>query len=264
MIKGLMKFIVYLGYFMMIFKVLMIYNLWFEFCGIDVIVVLMGVCFEDYVDYLCLIFWLLNIYGVLVIMLYKVVMVVLVDWVLVMVQIVGLVNVLCFGVDGLIEVDMFDGEGFVVGVLNKGQQIVGVLVLVVGVGGVGLVIVVLFVKVGVVYLVLFDLVGVEVLVGCLIVVYFDLKVMIGSKDLVGFDIVVNVLFLGMKLEDLLLMDVLCIDFVIFVGEVVMKVEMIFFFVVVVECGCCYQVGMDMLFEQILVYLDFFGFGKLLV
>ena len=27
-----------------------------------------------------------------------------------------------------------------------------------------------------------------------------------------------------------------------------------------SCGCAYQVGTDMLFEQIPAYLEFFGFG----
>ena len=52
-----------------------------------------------------------------------------------------------------------------------------------------------------------------------------------------------------------------IDPATFVGEVVMKSEMTPFLAAVAAKGCRYQVGTDMLFEQIPAYLDFFGFGK---
>jgi shikimate dehydrogenase len=46
----------------------------------------------------------------------------------------------------------------------------------------------------------------------------------------------------------------------FVGEVVMKEEITPFLAAVRAKGCEYQVGTDMLFEQIPAYLEFFGFG----
>jgi shikimate dehydrogenase len=45
----------------------------------------------------------------------------------------------------------------------------------------------------------------------------------------------------------------------FVGEVVMKQEMTPFLRAARERGCEFQVGTDMLFEQIPAYLEFFGF-----
>ena len=44
----------------------------------------------------------------------------------------------------------------------------------------------------------------------------------------------------------------------FVGEVVMKQEMTAFLAAVQARGCRFQVGSDMLFEQIPAYLEFFG------
>jgi shikimate dehydrogenase len=45
----------------------------------------------------------------------------------------------------------------------------------------------------------------------------------------------------------------------FVGEVVMKTEMTAFLKAAQARGCRFQVGSDMLFEQIPAYLEFFGF-----
>jgi shikimate dehydrogenase len=45
----------------------------------------------------------------------------------------------------------------------------------------------------------------------------------------------------------------------FVGEVVMKQEMTGFLQAAKDRGCQYQIGTDMLFEQIPAYLEFFGF-----
>jgi shikimate dehydrogenase len=55
------------------------------------------------------------------------------------------------------------------------------------------------------------------------------------------------------------MDVSRISPSTLVGEVVMKQEMTPFLRAVAARGCKYQVGTDMLFEQIPAYLEFFGF-----
>jgi len=47
----------------------------------------------------------------------------------------------------------------------------------------------------------------------------------------------------------------------FVGEVVMKQEIAPLLRAARERGCQVQIGTDMLFEQIPLYLEFFGFGK---
>ena len=44
-----------------------------------------------------------------------------------------------------------------------------------------------------------------------------------------------------------------------VGEVVMRDEITSFLIAAAARGCQYQVGTDMLFEQVPAYLEFFGF-----
>jgi shikimate dehydrogenase len=46
---------------------------------------------------------------------------------------------------------------------------------------------------------------------------------------------------------------------LFVGEVVMKSEMTAFLKAAQARGCRFQIGSDMLFEQIPAYLEYFGF-----
>ena len=64
----------------------------------------------------------------------------------------------------------------------------------------------------------------------------------------------------MKKDDPLPMDADRIAASTFVGEVVMKDEITPFLAAARARGCDYQVGTDMLFEQIPAYLEFFGFG----
>src|SRR5262249_38662959 len=82
----------------------------------------------------------------------------------------------------------------------------------------------------------------------------------GSADPAGYDIVINATPLGMKKDDPLPFAVERISPKTFVGEVVMKEEITPFLAAVRAKGCDYQVGTDMLFEQIPAYLEFFGFG----
>jgi shikimate dehydrogenase len=61
--------------------------------------------------------------------------------------------------------------------------------------------------------------------------------------------------------DAMPIDVARIASTAFVGEVVMKSEMTPFLKAAAERGCRFQVGSDMLFEQIPAYLEFFGFAS---
>ena len=81
----------------------------------------------------------------------------------------------------------------------------------------------------------------------------------GSNDPAGCDIVVNATPMGMNDGDPLPLDVARIAPDAFVGEVVMKREMTAFLKAAQARGCRFQVGTDMLFEQIPAYLEFFGF-----
>lgn len=261
MISGKTKLIAHLGYPTQSFKAPMIYNPYFAKHNIDAVVVPMGCKATDYSDYLRLVFRLSNIHGALVTMPHKVTSMGLLDKATTTARVAGSCNAIKLDDDGNLIGDQFDGEGFVRGVLRKGQILKGARVLVVGSGGVGCAIAASLAKAGVHELAVFDnyLPMMEGLAERLRQNYPNLKVITGSKDPVGYDVVVNATPLGMEEGDALPLDIDRIDPSTFVGEVVMKKEITPFLSAVKERGCKYQVGTDMLFEQIPAYLEFFGF-----
>jgi shikimate dehydrogenase len=221
----------------------------------------MGCKAEDYAAFLKLVFKLSNIHGALVTMPHKVTTVPLLDEVMTTAKVAGSCNAVRLGPSGSLVGDMFDGEGFVRGVLRKGRVLAGARALVVGSGGVGSAIVASLAKAGVAELALFDAHAptMNSLADRLRVYYPALKVKVGSKDPTGFDVVVNATPLGMMEGDLLPMEVAQISPSTFVGEVVMKQEITPFLAAARARGCETQIGTDMLFEQIPAYLEFFGF-----
>jgi shikimate dehydrogenase len=260
MISGTTKLIAHLGYPTQSFKAPMIYNPYFEKHGIDAIVVPMGSKPEEYPQFLKLLFKLSNIHGALVTMPHKVPTVTLLDEASISVKVAGACNAIRAGSDGRLIGDMFDGEGFVRGVLRKGRILKGAKVLVAGCGGVGSAISASLAKAGVAELAIFDAFApmMNGLGDRLRSAYPNLKVKVGSIDPDGYDVVVNATPLGMKEGDPLPMDVTRIAPSTFVGEVVMKQEITPFLAAVRARGCEFQIGTDMLFEQIPAYLEFFG------
>jgi shikimate dehydrogenase len=260
-ISGNTKLIAHLGYPTESFKAPMIYNPYFAKHGIDAVVVPMGCKADDYPAFLRLVFRLSNIHGALITMPHKVTTVVLMDELSVSAKVAGACNAVRLGAGGTLVGDMFDGEGFVRGVLRKGRVLAGARVLVAGNGGVGSAISASLAKAGVAELALFDACE-PMMVGLaerLRANYAKLKVTTGSIDPAGYDVVVNATPLGMKPGDPLPMDVSRIAPSTFVGEVVMKQEITPFLAAVRARGCEFQIGTDMLFEQIPAYLEFFGF-----
>ena len=260
-IRGTTKLIAHLGYPTETFKAPMIYNPYFEKRGIDCVVVPMGVKAEEYPAFLKLVFKLSNIHGALVTMPHKVTTVGLLDDASTTVKVAGSCNAVRLGAGGQLIGDMFDGEGFVRGVLRKGRRLQGARVIVSGCGGVGSAIAASLAKVGVGELAVFDAYApmMEALASRLRAHYPKLAVKTGSNDPAGYDVVVNATPLGMKEGDPLPFDVARIAPSSFVGEVVMKTEITPFLAAARARGCAYQIGTDMLFEQIPVYLEFFGF-----
>jgi shikimate dehydrogenase len=263
MISGKTTLIAHLGYPTDAFKAPMIYNPWFEHAQIDAVVIPMGVRAEDYEAFLPPLFRLTNIRGALVTMPHKVATVGLLDEVTPTVLIAGSCNAIVRRADGSLLGDMFDGEGFVRGVRRRGRAIAGSRALVVGSGGVGSAIAASLASAGVGELGLFDVdAGVAAaLQNRLARHYPRLRVVTGSNDPDGYDIVVNATPLGMKRDDPLPLDTRRLAPAAFVGEVVMTQETTPFLRAALERGCEVQVGTDMLFEQIPAYLEFFGFGS---
>ncbi|KQZ48773.1 shikimate dehydrogenase [Rhizobium sp. Root149] len=261
MINGNTKLIAHLGYPTHTFKAPLIYNPYFQASGIDAAVVPMGCRPEDYPEFLKLVFRLSNIHGALITMPHKITTVGLLDEVSKNVEVAGACNAVRIAEDGRLIGDMFDGEGFVRGVLRHGRQILGKRAIITGAGGVGSAIAASLAHAGVAEICIFDTHAAMMreLAERLRHHYPELKVLTGSNDPTGFDIVVNATPLGMKDGDPLPFEVERISPDAFVGEVVLKQEITPFLAAVRARGCDFQVGVDMLFEQIPAYLEFFGF-----
>ena len=262
MIRGTTTLIAHLGYPTETFKAPMIYNPYFQKHGIDAVVMPMGVKAEDFSEVFPALFRLTNIRGALITMPHKITTVGLLDEVTTTVKIAGSCNAVLRRPDGSLLGDMFDGAGFVRGLLRKGQRLEGARVLVVGSGGVGSAIAASLAAAGIGAIGLFDANpgAAEALGERLREHYPKLEVAAGSKDPAGYEVVVNATPLGMKAGDPLPVDVSRIAPGTFVGEVVMKEEITPLLRAAQEKGCPIQVGTDMLFEQIPAYLEFFGFG----
>ena len=259
-INGNTEIIAHIGFPTHAFKAPMIYNPWFQNAGVNAVVVPMGCRAEHYPDFLRSVFKLANIRGALVTMPHKVTTVGLLDDVLPTAAIAGACNAVRLGPNGQLQGDMFDGEGFVRGVLRKGLKLKGASALVVGSGGVGSAIAASLAAAGIARLGLFDVNAASAngLADRLRTRYPALQVNTGSNDPAGFDLVVNGTPLGMNAGDPMPLDVSRISASTFVGEVVMKSEMTAFLAAAKARGCAVQVGSDMLFEQIPAYLEFFG------
>ena len=261
MITGHTSFIAHIGYPTESFKAPMIYNPYFAARGIDAIVVPMGCKAEDYAAFLPAVFSLTNIRGALITMPHKVTTLGLLDEVSTAGKIAGACNAVRRREDGKLVGDMFDGEGFVRGLARKGCTLRGARALVVGSGGVGSAIAASLAGAGLAGIALYDVnTASSVALGARLKPHYPaLEVATGSNDPAGFDIVVNATPLGMKPGDQMPMDVSRIAASAFVGEVVMKQETTAFLGAAMVRGCRVQVGVDMLFEQIPAYLEFFGY-----
>jgi len=260
MISGTTALIAHIGWPTHAFKAPMIYNPYFEQAGIDAVVVPMGCRDAHYPAFLRAVFTLENLRGALITMPHKVSTASLLDVRSPAVQIAGACNAVRRDADGRLAGDVFDGEGFVRGLRRKGCVVDGARALVVGAGGVGSAISASLAAAGVASIGVFDVRAdaADALAMRLRSHYPALPVRTGSNDPAGFDIVVNATPLGMNDGDAMPMDAVRIASTTFVGEVVMKREMTPFLKAAAERGCRFQVGTDMLFEQIPAYLEFFG------
>ena len=261
MITGKTELIAHIGYPTHSFKAPMIYNPYFESIGLNACVVPMGCRPQHFAAFLPAVFALTNIRGALITMPHKVAVVDLVDRITPTVAVAGSCNAVRIGSDGALEGDMFDGEGFVRGVMRKGIAVAGTSVLVVGAGGVGSAIAASFAAAGAARIAIFDVstASMDGLAARLQQHYPALIVETASNDPEGFDIVLNATPMGMATGDPLPMDVARIAPDTFVGEVVMRAETTAFLAAAQARGCRVQVGTDMLFEQIPAYLEFFGY-----
>lgn len=263
MIRGTTTLIAHFGDPIAPVKAPMIYNPYFESAGIDAVVVPMGVRAADYPVTLKAVFRFTNIRGALVTMPHKVTTVGLLDDCSTTVKVAGSCNAILRRDDGTLYGDLFDGAGFVRGVERKGFPLRGARCLVVGTGGVGSAIAAALAAAGVGTIALYDThaEGRDGLAQRLRQHYPALEVRTDTRDPAGFGLVVNGTPLGMNADDPLPVDVARLSPKTFVGEVVMKQEITPLLRAARERGCMTQIGTDMLFEQIPLYLEFFGYGQ---
>lgn len=261
MIDGNSALIAHIGYPTSTFKAPLIYNPYFESIGLNAVVMPMGVKAEDFMASFAAITRFTNFHGALITMPHKISVMTLLDEVSITARIAGACNAVRKRADGALIGDMFDGEGFVRGLARKGLHLAGASALVVGSGGVGSAIAASLAKAGLARLILFDVneASAQALAARLAKYYPALQVETGSNDPAGFDLVVNATPLGMNVGDLMPMPIERIAPTTFVGEVVLKAEMTAFLEATAARGCKVQVGLDMLFEMIPAYLEFFGF-----
>ncbi|MBK4715552.1 MULTISPECIES: shikimate dehydrogenase family protein [Tenebrionibacter/Tenebrionicola group] len=259
-IDGSTRVIAHLGWPTESFKAPLIYNPWFASQHENIKVVPLGVKAEAYPTLLAGLFSATNVIGALITMPHKVTTCELVSTLSPTAQIAGACNAVRAGEDGRLHGDMFDGEGFVRGMLQRGQPARGARALVIGSGGVGSAIAASLAAAGVASLTLFDTRAriSEALAARLRAHYPQLEVQTGNRRPGGHDIVVNATPLGMNPGDPLPLEVAQLTPGTFVGEVVMKQAITPFLSAARERGCVIQQGLDMLFEMIPAYLSFFG------
>ncbi|RKW32463.1 MAG: shikimate dehydrogenase, partial [Kingella sp. (in: b-proteobacteria)] len=224
MINGLTQIIAHIGYPTHTFKSPMIYNPYFQSRGINAVVVPFACQADNYPDFLRAVFRNENTLGALITMPHKVSTIGLLDEISPTAQIAGACNAVRRSADGRLQGDMFDGEGFVRGMVRKGFAPQGKSALLAGAGGVGSAIAASLAAAGVARLALFDpnTAQAEALAARLRRHYPDLAVETGSNDPQGFDLVANASPLGMYDGDALPLDVARIRPDAFVGEVVLS------------------------------------------
>lgn len=260
MIRGTTRLIAHIGYPTHTFKAPLVFNPYFAHAGVNAVVVPMGCEGGPYPAFLKALFTLTNVIGALVTMPHKVTTVALLDEATPAVRIAGSCNAVRRGRDGRLQGDLFDGEGFVRGIRRKGFKVDGARALVVGAGGVGAAIAASLAAAGIGNINLYDVrnESAKRLAERLRHHYPHVRVATASNDAGGHDLVVNATPLGMNDGDPLPIDVARLAPETFVGEVVMKEEMTPLLKEAAARGCRFQVGTDMLFEQVPAYLEFFG------
>jgi shikimate dehydrogenase len=259
-IDGHTRILAHIGYPTGTFKAPSIYNPYFASIGVNACVVPMAVKAEDFAVAFPAILRMANVDGALITMPHKVAVAGMLASLSPAADIAGACNAVKRGTDGRLVGDMFDGEGFVRGLARKSRDVAGRGALVVGAGGVGSAIAASLAGRGLARLRLVDIDArsVDALAARLRRHYPALRIEAGAADPAGFDIAVNATPLGTNDGDPLPMDASGLDARTFVGEVVLARAITPLLAAAQARGCAIQIGLDMLYEQIPAYLEFFG------
>ena len=240
-----------------------IYNPWFEHAGIDAVVVPMGCRAADYPAFLKSVFTLDNIRGALITMPHKVTTAALVDDPSAVVRLAASCNAVRRLPDGRLQGELFDGEGFVRAARSNGCRVDGARALVIGAGGVGSAIAASLASAGAASIALMDARPpvARSLAERLAHQFHSVDIRTDDVDLASRNLVVNATPLGSRDGDPLPIDLSRLVPGTFVGDVVMTRGTTPFVAAARARRCPAQPGIDMLFEQIPLYLEFFGFPR---
>jgi shikimate dehydrogenase len=257
---GNTRILAHIGYPTATFRAPSIYNPYFEAAGIDACVVPMGVRAEDFAVSFPAILRFANVIGALVTMPHKIAVVEKLDEISAAVRIAGSCNAVRRLPGGGLAGDMFDGEGFVRGLARKGFAMAGASALIVGAGGVGSAVAASLAGRGAAKLSLVDpdRHAATRLAERLKAHYPAVRVGFGPAAPSEFDLAINASPLGMNDGDPLPFDVSNLDGRTLVADVVLKAEITPVLDAARARGCAIQTGLDMLYEQIPAYLEFFG------
>jgi len=179
------------------------------------------------------------------------------------VRVAGSCNAVVRRPDGTLLGDLFDGVGFVAALRRNGYPPDGARCLLIGAGGAGSAIAIALADAGVRELVIHDIVPdhTAVLLARLHRHHPRVAARSGPSDPAGFDLVVNASSAGMIAADGVPVDVSRLEATSFVAEVVMQPDVTPLLTAARARGCRTQPGIDMLFEQIPLYMEFFGLGQ---
>jgi len=260
-IRGTTALVAHIGFPTDGFVSPLIYNPYFEQAGIDAAVVPMGCRADDFPAFLRAVFTLTNVRGALITMPHKVTAAALVDEPSEAVRLAGSCNAVRRGPDGWLQGDLFDGEGFVRALESKGWQVEGRRALVIGAGGVGSAIAASLAWAGAASIALTDTQpsAAHGVAERLARHFPSLDLRTDDADPRDRDIVVNATPMGTREADPLPLDVSRLKPGTIVGDVVMTAGTTPLIAAARAHRCHVQPGVDMLFEQIPLYLAFFGF-----
>jgi shikimate dehydrogenase len=171
---------------------------------------------------------------------------------------VGACNIVRREMDGSLTGGMFDGEGFVAGLLHRGHDPAGKRVLLVGAGGAASGVAHALLGAGVAGLTIANRSPekAEILARQLRGLFTNARVETGPPDPHGFDIVVNGTALGMHAGDALPVDVDRLDAGTVVGEVVMQPDVTPLLAAAETRGCVVHKGIHMIEQQVRLLVDF--------
>jgi shikimate dehydrogenase len=239
-------------------------NRLFARAGVDAVMVPVEVAPEDYPALLRAMLRAHNIPGALVTIPHKVATLEVLDTYSDTVRIAGSCNAVARRADGSLHGELFDGVGFVRALAKQGFVVRDARCLVIGAGGAGAAIAAALLTEGAQALRVYDTrrAHAHSIAARLHGHFPGREVDAGGPSPAGFDLVVNATPLGMSPDDPLPIDVRQLTASITVGEIVMKRAVTGLVAAAQARGCRVVFGLDMLIEQLPLYLDFFGLPAL--